>query len=47
MEQPGYGEAFRGFAKQNPALDRYVKKSLTEDYKKVYINSVYEIYARK
>jgi hypothetical protein len=47
VEEPGYGEAFRGFAALNPALGRYVQKTLKDDYQKVYANSVYEIYARR
>jgi len=47
MEEPGYGEAFRGFAAINPALARYVHKTLQDDYHKVYTNPVYEIYARR
>jgi hypothetical protein len=47
VEEPGYGEAFKGFAAINPALDRYVQKTLREDYQKVFANPVYEIYARR
>jgi len=47
MDEPGYGEAFRGFARINPALYGYVRKALKEDYQKVYSNAVYEIYARR
>lgn len=47
VEEPGYGEAFRGFAKINPALGRYVRNILKEDYQEVYTNSVYGIYARR
>lgn len=47
VEEPGYGEAFKGFAAINPPLDRYVQKTLKEDYQKVYTNPVYEIYARR
>ena len=47
VEEPGYGEAFRGFAAINPALDRYVQETLKEDYQPVYANSVYRIYARR
>jgi hypothetical protein len=47
VEEPGYGEAFRGFAGINPALARYVHKTLQDDYRKVYTNPVYEIYARR
>jgi len=47
VDEPGYGEAFRGFAAINPALGQYVQKTLREDYRKVYSNPAYEIYARR
>lgn len=46
IDEPGYREAFRGFAAINPALYQYVQKTLT-DYQRVYVNSAYEIYARR
>lgn len=47
VDEPGYGEAFRGFAAINPALSHYVQTTLSEDYRKVYSNPSYEIYARR
>jgi len=43
----GYLEAFKGFASRDLGLDHYVRKTLTEDYQKVYENPVYTIYRRR
>jgi hypothetical protein len=43
----GYREAFKGFASRDPGLDRYVRKTLTDDYRIVYENPVYTIYRRR
>src|SRR5450432_1133190 len=47
VDEAGYVEAFKGFAKINPELERYIRKTLTEDYQPVYTGSVYTIYRRK
>ena len=47
VDGPGYGEAFKGFAAIDPRLDRFIRKTLTEDYRKVYSGPAYEIYARR
>ena len=46
VDENGYGEVFKGFPARDPALDRYVRKTLTEDYHPVYKNAVYTIYRR-
>jgi hypothetical protein len=47
IDEPGYREAFRGFAAINPALYQYVQKTVKEDYQRVFVNSAYEIYERR
>lgn len=47
VDDNGYREAFKGFASRDPGLDRYVRKTLTEDYLPVYQNPVYTIYRRR
>jgi len=47
VEDAGYGQAFDGFARLNPGLYRYVQNTLSHDYRKVYSNAVYDVYARR
>lgn len=46
VEDPGYGQAFQGFAARYPELDHYVKQTLAQ-YTEVYSNPVYQIYKRQ
>jgi hypothetical protein len=46
VDAAGYEQAFKGFAAKNPQLDQYVRKTLAEEYRKVYSGPVYEIYQR-
>jgi hypothetical protein len=43
----GYEEVFKSFAAKDTGLDRYVRRTLTEDYRRVYSDRIYTIYERR
>lgn len=43
----GYEEMFKTFAAKDASLDRYVRQTLSEDYRKVYEDRIYKIYQRR
>jgi hypothetical protein len=47
VDDNGYGEAFKGYVARHPDLGRYVRKTLTEDYREVYRGPIYTIYQRR
>ena len=47
VDANGYGEAFKGYSSQDPGLDRFVRKTLNEDFQRIYTGAVYTIYRRR
>ena len=47
VDDNGYREAFKGYASKDPGLDRFIRKTLTEDFEQVYANTIYTIYRRR
>ena len=47
VDDNGYREAFKGYASRHPNLDRYVRKTLTDDYREVYKGPIYTVYQRR
>jgi hypothetical protein len=47
VDDNGYREAFKGYVSRHPDLDRYVRKTLTEDYREVYRGPIYTVYQRQ
>src|SRR5258708_28039479 len=47
VDANGYGEAFKGYSSQDPGLDRFVRKTLKEDFQRIYTGAVYTIYRRR
>ena len=43
----GFAELFKVFETEDAGLDRYVHQTLTEDYRKVYVDRIYTIYQRR
>jgi len=47
VDDNGYAEAFKGYAAKDQGLDRYIRKTLTQDFQPVYTGRVYTIYRRR
>jgi hypothetical protein len=47
VDDNGYQQSFKGYPSKAPELDRYIRKTLTEDYDQVYSGPVYTIYQRR
>jgi hypothetical protein len=47
VDDNGYHEAFKWYLPGYPDLDRYIRKTLSEDYQPVYTGRVYTIYRRR
>jgi hypothetical protein len=43
----GYAEMFKTFSGKDAGLDRYVRQTLADDYRKVYVDRIYTIYQRR
>jgi hypothetical protein len=47
VDDNGYRQAFQGYPSKDPGLDQYIQKTLTEDYRPAYQNSIYTVYRRR
>jgi hypothetical protein len=47
VDDNGYAGAFEGYPLTDPGLDRFIHKTLNEDFQRVYANAVYTIYRRR
>jgi hypothetical protein len=47
VDDNGYRQAFQGYPSKDSGLDHYIQKTLTEDYRPAYQNSIYTVYRRR